>query len=285
MKICYLIFSHKNFEQLYRLISKLDHPECNFFIHVSKNSSLDIDKTSQGLKRFPNVFLVSDRFSLHWGNYNFIAAILSAMKAIIYSGIDYDRLILLSGQDYPIKSNKLIHDFFSRNPDRNYVGYFSLFAPNKWTPQEGWFNDRKRVENYYLNYRSKFIAIPLKRKMPLGFAAYGGSLWWNLNRECVEYVVNFAQNNPKFIRFMKHTYLVDEIFFQTLLLNSSLRSTIINTDLRYIDWEKSNPTPPAILTMEDFDALAASSALFARKFDMDRDSEILDIIDEKLLRI
>jgi hypothetical protein len=58
---------------------------------------------------------------------------------------------------------------------------------------------------------------------------------------------------------------------------------VINDDLRYLDWENPNPNVPATLLKNDFDKLATSSKLFARKFDMARDLEILDLLDQKLL--
>jgi hypothetical protein len=64
-----------------------------------------------------------------------------------------------------------------------------------------------------------------------------------------------------------------------------MRPTIVNDNLRYIDWEKANPTPPATLMVEDFENLRQSAALYARKFDLDRDAEIFDLIDRTMLEV
>ena len=42
----------------------------------------------------------------------------------------------------------------------------------------------------------------------------------------------------------------------------------------------SHKAHPAILTMKDYDRLMSSSDLFARKFDMTVDGEVLDRIDK-----
>jgi len=283
MKISYLIFVHKNFAQIQRLISNLNDEGVNFFIHISETGDAVYQECTEGFADFPNVHFIKNRFKIWWGTFSLVDAILSSVREIVYSGVDYERLVLLSGQDYPIKSNEFIRSFFIRNSDKNYIEYFSLSAPNKWTNASGYFNDKQRIENYYFTYRSKVICIPVKRKLPYSFTPYGGSLWWNLNKECIEYMIGFIENAHKFIDFMKHTYIPDEVFFQTLLLNSPMRSTIVNTDLRYINWEKANPTPPAVLMSEDFDTLSASTALFARKFDMDHDPKIFDLVDQNLL--
>lgn len=42
---------------------------------------------------------------------------------------------------------------------------------------------------------------------------------------------------------------------------------------RLIDWQRGNPY---VFKMQDFDLIKNSPAMFARKFDMDVDSEIID---------
>jgi hypothetical protein len=80
------------------------------------------------------------------------------------------------------------------------------------------------------------------------------------------------------VRFFEHAYVPDEMFFQTLLLNSPLASTIVNDDLRLIKWPG-----PAILTAADWNDILRSPDLFARKFDENVDASILDSIDRDLL--
>lgn len=77
----------------------------------------------------------------------------------------------------------------------------------------------------------------------------------------------------------------DEIFFQTILLNSSLASDIVNDDMRYIEWKDPNSGSPSVLDMNDFPGLANSPKLFARKFDEEVDVEILDRIDHEILGV
>jgi hypothetical protein len=62
-------------------------------------------------------------------------------------------------------------------------------------------------------------------------------------------------------------------------MNSPLRDTVFNDNLRYIAWTTKGSSHPALLTIEDKDSLLASSKLFARKFDTELDEQILDIID------
>jgi hypothetical protein len=72
----------------------------------------------------------------------------------------------------------------------------------------------------------------------------------------------------------------DEIFFQTILMNSPHAENIINDDLRYLDWKDRNSGSPAVLSKTDLSNLLVSQKLFARKFDVKVEPKILDLIDQ-----
>lgn len=75
----------------------------------------------------------------------------------------------------------------------------------------------------------------------------------------------------------------DEIFFQTIVLNSPLAHTVVNDDLRYLEWrDPALAGGPAVLGEHDFRKIMSSSKLFARKFDMTQDAEILELIDAEV---
>jgi hypothetical protein len=61
-----------------------------------------------------------------------------------------------------------------------------------------------------------------------------------------------------------------------------LRSSIQNRLLTYADWQ--GPPYPRILKQSDFERLKSNEAFFARKFDPDVDTEILNEIDHELLQ-
>jgi hypothetical protein len=98
--------------------------------------------------------------------------------------------------------------------------------------------------------------------------------------DCARYVKRFCRENPDFVTFFRRVRVPDEIFFQTLVMNSPFRDRITDP-LRYIAWDGDSDNP-RILTMADLDALMASSSLFARKFDPAVDAEVLDRIDRVL---
>jgi hypothetical protein len=109
---------------------------------------------------------------------------------------------------------------------------------------------------------------------------YGGGAYWCLARPAVEYVYEFLQRNPEYVGFFRHVLVPDEVFFQTILLNSPLRDTIVNDHLRFIDW--SEDPGPTILRTEHLPALLGSGKLLARKFDATVDERILDVLDARI---
>jgi hypothetical protein len=80
------------------------------------------------------------------------------------------------------------------------------------------------------------------------------------------------------------------MFFQTILLNSSLRervTTLAAPDcygLHFIDW-RPNSDRPETLDSSTLPRLQATPAFFARKFDATVDEAVLDAIDAKLLGV
>ena len=74
---------------------------------------------------------------------------------------------------------------------------------------------------------------------------------------------------------LKSSAIGEEIFFQTVLMNSPLKSSIIISNFRYSDWSVVNS--PKILNEEDFKSISASNALFCRKVDLIKSNKLLEM--------
>lgn len=283
MKIAYVILAHRYPEQLARLVRVLSSPENSFFVHIDKRSQECYIQANQLLSDVPNVHFV-ERHPCHWGHPNLVKATLSGLEGIIDSRTEFDYAVLLSGQDYPIKSREAIANFFEQHDGNQFMSYYAVEAFNPWTDMPFPWNCKTRIEYWHGMVRSRMFHIPIRRQLPYGYVPYVGYQWWAFSREAVEYILGFIRNHPTFLKFFNHVFIPDEFFFQCLLLNSPLRHTVINNDLRFIDWDNPNPDVPATLNTSYFEQLRSSNHLFARKFDANRDSEILDLIDQQLLQ-
>lgn len=289
MKIAYIILAHKHPRQLIRLINRLDCDGTTFVVHIDKKADKNIQ---QELKNFSahksNIYLL-DSQKVYWGSFSMVSATIAALNEIFKRNLQFDYVKLLSGQDYPIKSNNQIKNFLLANQNKSLIEYFPI--PSKYWEDLGEENGgMDRIRYWYSaiqksKYNRLFRLPIIQRKFPKNFQPFGGSQWWLLSRECADYVNNFIISNPAFTLFFKNVYIPDEIFFQSIIINSPFVEKIVNSDVTYKEeWQYNAPSPENI-SKKDFPKLVKSPCLFARKFDLNKDVDILDLIDNKLLQI
>jgi hypothetical protein len=277
LRYAYIISAYKNLEQVTRLVRRLHSDRASFLVHVDrKTDNREYQALVESLRGFPSVGFLA-RHACHWGGFGHVRATLKAIDELIRRGIPFDYVILLTGQDYPIKRNEHIERFFETQVPNSFMGFASL-PSDSWSPRGG----LDRIESWHLRLYGHHLGLPIRRRFPTGLRPYGGGAYWCLWRDCIEYVANFVAQRPDVVSFFRHVDIPDEIFFQTILLNSKLCDTIVNDNLRYIDWTRGSR--PAILEVRDLEALRASPKLFARKFDVNKDEMVLDLIDRHLLQ-
>ena len=283
VRLAYIIRAHHAPEQLARLVRRLDGPGAEFFVHVNQRTEEPVFREMvDRLDDMPNLWWVP-RVKCYYGGFSLVRATLAAIREIGGAETVFDYAILLSGQDYPLKPPAEIDQFFQARAGTSFLAHYELPSAN-WERESGGL---ARYERWYwerLGLRTKILGVPLpwKRSVPLGFQPYGGSAFWCLATEAVRYVHRFVDEHPRVIGFFEHTLIPDELFFQTVLMNSPLAATIENDDLRYVDWSERKISP-ATLRSEDFETLRGSGKLFARKFDPTEDEAILDMLDRELL--
>lgn len=85
------------------------------------DGKFDIRPFSQALQGTPHVHL-TPRIPVHWGGYSAIeATILLFCAALAHAGHPFDRLVILQGLEYPIRSNAVIHAFLEANADKEFI--------------------------------------------------------------------------------------------------------------------------------------------------------------------
>lgn len=270
MKQAILITAYKNVSSLIDIVDFFDD-SFNFYIHFDRKVNVDLSALSQ----FNNVF-VSRGYSVNWGGVNHLKAILS-LADIALKDPENSFFHLITAEDFPVKS---IKDFKSLDQNKNYLEFFELPTPF-WSDNGGM--DRLDYYNFFdiLDAKKKmqhiiigkFVLIQkkiqLKRSYPedfLNLKLYGGSTYWSLNRNALDYIIQFDANKRILKRF-DYTFCAEEIYIQTVLLNSPYIDSIVNDNLRFIDWQSGRRSYPAFLDETDFDSLISSNKLFARKID------------------
>jgi hypothetical protein len=314
MEINYIILAHKQPQQLKRLVEKLNDIDCNFYIHIDK--SVNILPFINELAHIKNVYFVSKDKREHsiWGDIGLVKATINAFTQIIAdnrSGF----CILLSGQDYPVKNNNHIQSFLENNPATNFISTFPF-------PHQGWAGGGiPRLTHYKINmsFKSKdVVLIPSlfekvfyakrtikniislllsgkftfiykilrKRKEPQYVQPYGGEHWWALPINTVYYIMEFLEKHKDYYVYHKDSLLPEEMFFHSIVMHLfNHKKCIIKPTLTYVNWERKNVILPVTFNANDFDELKMQpeDKLFARKFDIETDENILDLIDKMIL--
>lgn len=277
MRIAYVILAHRLPEQLVRLVRRLNTPSALFLVHINRRSDDAVYAAARaGLADLDNVVFLR-RHALHWGGFGHVRATVEALDELHRRSTQFEYLALLTGQDYPIKPVSVIERTLAQGGGRSFMAYDRLPG--------GWEDGMKRITHWHSRRigvpRGWHLALPIRRRLPLPLVPYGGSSYWWLSREAVDYVRRFVVEQPRFYRFFEHVDIPDEIFFHTVLMNSPLRDSVVNDELRHVDWTR-RPLP-AIFGAGDLETLRRSPKLLARKFDSTFDAEILDLIDGELL--
>ena len=277
MRVAYVILAHQLPEQLVRLVRRLNTPGALFLIHINRRSDDAVYRAAHaGLAELDNVVFLR-RHKLYWGAFGHVRATIEGLDELYRRSARFDYAALLTGQDYPIKPVSEIERTLEKSGGRSFMAYDRLPG--------GLADGMERITYWHSRRvgvpRGWHLRLPIRRRFPQRLVPYGGSSYWWLSREAVDYVRRFVVEHPGFYRFFKHVDVPDEIFFHTILMNSPLRDSVINDELRYVDWTRE--PMPAIFGVSDFDTLRRSPKLLARKFDSTVDAEILDLIDRELL--
>ncbi|WP_445367269.1 beta-1,6-N-acetylglucosaminyltransferase [Methylomonas sp. BW4-1] len=269
-KICFLILAHTNPRQLKRLIDALSFDLFDIYVHIDKKSNI-----TEFLH--PKANFIDERVSVSWGGFSMVQATLN-LVSYAYDGGKYQYYCLLSGTDYPIKSNKDIFNYITQDGNFEYLDFFKS-DDSKW-------HDRYKKYYYYECYPIKRILdvgvrkILPDRRFPAGYAPHWGSSWWTLSNYAIEYILNVLNSDPSLVSFFRYCSSPDEMMFQTILCNSSFFEKI-QKEFRYLDWSKGGSHPKTLIYSEDFESLKVSASLFARKFN-NGDDAFLDAIDSEL---
>jgi hypothetical protein len=316
LNLNYIILVHQHPKQLKRLVTSLTTANAFFYIHVDKNfDSAPFEKELTNLK---NVFFLQEeeRRPGIWGDVGIVEATINALNRINNDERD-GYCILLSGQDYPIKKRSYIESFFKKNYGTNYITTWRM-PYEKWVMSGGMqrlthykINLSPKKRDYLLvpsvfdrdfyqrnNLTSVFLLLKLKkikevlqlfsrRKLPNKLQPHGGWQWWALPIETIRSILNYLNKNPDYLAFHKYSLLPDEMFFQTIIMSvTSVESKlVIENNLTFLSWESPDAPSPMTLRSPNLEELKSQdSSLFARKFDLEEDETILDLIDAEILK-
>ena len=283
----YMIIAHNQFELLEKLIKALDDERNDIFVHIdAKVKNFDFEHFKTVCRKSRLVF-TDKRINVTWGDYSQVETEMLLLKtAINYetSTNEYSYFHLISGCDLPIKSNDYIHSFLEENKGKEFI-HFTDINDNTVA--------KSRIQYYHFFRKSRNLVnkilsqILLKPQQILGvnrlknkrITAQKGCNWFTVTGDFARYVVD---RMDEYKNVFKYSYCGDEVFIQTVFVNSPFKENLFmekSNDhyacLRLIDW---NRCKPYVWRNEDYELISQSPCLFARKFDLTTDSEIVEKI-------
>jgi len=273
--IAYLILVHRYPEQFKRLFKAIYDPRNFYVIHVDKNSGPElIADVRHFLRNYVNTDLLPAKNAL-WGGYSLVDAELRGMARLLEMGKKWSHFINLSGQDFPLKTQAQISAYLNDNLGREFIKVLDQKSERPDT--------MPRVEKFALELKDKIVRTAISRPFLRGAKPYIGNQWMIVSRVFCEFVCH-DRRAARFKAFYRNTFIADEGFFQTVMMNTSMHGEIVSDDLRMIDWIPDGEIKlrPRTYGMSDAAALLASPNLFARKFDMTADAGIFAALETHL---
>ncbi len=302
LKIAYLISVHKDAFQLGRMLKALYQDDnVYFFIHVDAKCRLIDFKSVVPDTYKDNVIFTSKRYWVQWGGFNQVRYQQELLRSCLNYNISFDRIFILTGQDYPLISNDEINKELSENFKKEYIK--GLNISNIGNPPKiknklvlyHFFRDLKTSYKFkkVLSGISRIIMtiLPIRKKTYLTidnakWSVYQASAMMCITYDLARYVFD-KLNDKRIVNYFKYSFAPDEMVIPTRIFNSPYR---VNCSLYEKDSYDGLKTLSAItyfnygkeiqtFTLDDYNELKHSGKMFARKFATGISDSLMDKLD------
>jgi Core-2/I-Branching enzyme len=287
--VVYIVISHRNPDQVVRLVRVLrEGPSARVLVRHDQRGELLERERIEAAGGEP----VQDRIKSRWGGWSQIKLMLFCLREAT-ARHDPDWVLLLSGQDYPLRPLADIEADLHASPADALLGSVRQVETRRPAAGDDEFFLRCRYRHYA---RPRVLPSSLPRSLrPLAYARdlpplvgvrriesapltlFASADWLTLGRAAIRAVLA-ASENRRLMRHFRRVAVPSESFFASVLLSDP--SLIVERDNRRFSSFEHGAPHPATLLSKDYDRLLASGADFARKFDVTRDPHVLDLLDE-----
>jgi hypothetical protein len=288
-RLAYLILAHTDPQQLKNLVEALDH-HADFYIHIDGKS-----KIAPFQNRIPpanNVTYLADRKRVSWGGYSQVEATAALFAAALGAEVSYEYLVVLSGMDFPIKSNEGIVDYLGSQPYRQHIrlGQIDEDSNSGMASRIRRYHFRDQMispalANKVLRKSIELGLYPFSKQVPKGLIPCFGSNWIALTPDCAQFVLTYLDDNPNVIRFFRHAYCPDELVFHSVIASTRYRDETpgleafsgthpcVLANLHLVQWNLST-----IHTEEHYDEIRESGKLFVRKLHSGKSAKLMKML-------
>lgn len=308
-----LLLVHKNCDQVKRLVLKLQNNDVDIYIHCDKrweDGYMELLSLAS-----ESVFIIDHRFETNLDTWQLIEAPMEMIRYTKIINRKYKYYSLLSGQDYllhPIE--EIVNNLQKLYPKpiidctpydkRNWI-YHKFSSYRYFANIDSKINSRmkrgvlRKIVKFPFYFMEKIISIfknPYKDLKKYNIDLYGGSAWWILPLDIINFAYNEYMKKSKYIKILSKTYTPEETFFQIMAKLSPLSYLVqcnpkdmvlqnCKTYAYFFNDKKPFKGHPYEFTVADIDVLneCRNNFYFARKFDSTIDYKVLDYIDDNFM--
>lgn len=251
MRLNYIITAYSQPDLLERTIHKLQHQNAWFYIHVDLRVNIEPFKSRLSSCSHVKFLEKEERIKVEWGDISMVIAELNLIKKVL-KDTEEGYIILMSGQDYPIKSSQYIHDYFEAHYPTEFVHAESVetvsprikkimkrHASWHWVTVSNkfkivilpyrciWFSGLGMFKIGMLKYLfdTKLIALCIKlfftrKQIPQGLRLYAAETWWEITTQTAKNLVSILNEQPEILKYYSTFGLPEESMIQSLIFSN-----------------------------------------------------------------
>jgi hypothetical protein len=288
VKVVYIVLSHRGPEQVLRLVRALrEGPAAVVLVrHDPRGPGLPAAEIEAAGGE-----TIEDDIVFEWGGWSQLELILACLREAV-ARHDPDWVLTVSGQDYPLRPLADIEAELGASLLDGRIG--AVREVERHRPPTG---DEFFLRCHYRHYtrprampdlpgamrplayaRELPPLVGVRRMGPAPLRFFASADWLTLGRRALATVLAAAEDR-RLMRYFRRVAVPSESFFASVLLGDAAL-TVERDHRRLAHFSHEGAPHPDLLTSSDYERLLASGADFARKFDADVDSQVLDLLDE-----
>lgn len=270
MKHAWLIIAHNEFEVLQLLVSMLDAPESDFFIHFDKKvSTIPTIHVEKGRLR-----ILEKRIDVCWGTVSQIKTELLLLETAHQAG-PYGHYHILSGTHLPLRPVQELISFYDSHANEEVMRFWPQdegdtdFKLRRYHYPMRYFKSsghiiRKNIDTFIWKFLLKFQKT-LKIRHHTDCEFHKTDNWLSLSENACSYLL---QRQKVILRKYRWSFCSDEYFIATELFIAPEMFQIFDCpNLLYVNFIRDTPRTYHI---ENYPFLAESNYYWARKFTTSR---------------
>jgi hypothetical protein len=323
MSIAFLVLNHRPPQQLIRLLTTLRRglPDSAICVH---NDRFKAEVGAETIRPIGNVRLLANDKPMRWGSFSIVEAFWRSIEWMT-ENLEFDWLVVLSSQDYPIKPlwqleahlamseadavlravpiDTLRNSVDRRDCRRRYLYQYRASPPS--SPEDGLAaylrlrlrRDAGRLIDVLNIAQPCFKICRMPDGIPYRFGWRARSSPFGPGYPCWYGSMWFSLSRRAsafMVDSMRSRPDYVEYYRKTIIPSESIFATLIcneptlrvaQRELHHIRWASRGTGHPDVFTAGDLAELRAAPGCFARKFDIYRDPAILDRLDEIVFNV